>query len=58
MSELDITSLHTEIELMRTLSHPNIVDFHEVYESEGHFCLVQELMDGGDVSGGVFTDRL
>jgi calcium/calmodulin-dependent protein kinase I len=50
MSELDITSLHTEIELMRTLSHPNIVDFHEVYESEGHFCLVQELMDGGDVS--------
>lgn len=36
--------------MIRNLDHPNIVEFVEVYEDEGHFCLVQELMAGGDVS--------
>ena len=32
------------------LDHPNIVKLIDVFEDERHWCLVMELMQGGEVS--------
>lgn len=45
----DIKCLVREIELLRTLSHPGIVNLHEVYESSGHIYLVMEYLKGGNL---------
>jgi len=38
-----------EIELMKILDHPNIVQFYEVYEDKQRYFLVLELLEGGDL---------
>ena len=34
---------------MQQLNHPGIVHFVDVFESERHFCIVMELMRGGNL---------
>jgi serine/threonine protein kinase len=41
--------LYNEITIMRTLSHPNIVELLEVYENEKYLYLVLELLSGGEL---------
>jgi calcium/calmodulin-dependent protein kinase I len=31
------------------VDHPNVVKLIEVYEDERHYCLVMELMEGGEL---------
>ena len=31
------------------MNHPNIVQLYEFYEEPKHYCLVQELLTGGDL---------
>ena len=42
-----------EIEILKTLDHPNIIKFYEAYESKTNYFIVQEYLDGGDL-GKVF----
>jgi calcium/calmodulin-dependent protein kinase I len=49
MSEEDKISLETEIEILMQIDHPNIVRLLEVFDEEDHWCLVMELMEGGDL---------
>ena len=49
MSDSDKISLETEIEILKQIDHPNIVKLFEVYEEKEHWCLVMELMEGGDL---------
>ena len=49
MTDEDKASLQTEIEILKSLDHPNIVNLIDVFEDERHWCLVMELMQGGEL---------
>ena len=49
MSEEDKANIQTEIEILTSMDHPNIVRLVEVFEDERHWCLVMELMKGGEL---------
>ena len=49
MSEEDKAGMETEIEILKSLDHPNIVKLVDVFEDERHWCLVMELMQGGEL---------
>ena len=49
MSDEDKLAMLTEIEILKQLDHPNIVKLIEVFEDERHWCLVMELMKGGEL---------
>lgn len=42
-------SLRQEVEVMKTLDHPNLVKIHESFEEDNKLHLVLELGDGGSV---------
>jgi len=50
MKEEDVAAMQNEIEIMKKVDHPNIVKMTSVYEDKSHYCLVMELMQGGEVS--------
>ena len=41
--------LKRELEILKTLDHPNIVKFHETYQDENYFHLVMEYLSGGEL---------
>ncbi|CAD8051474.1 unnamed protein product [Paramecium sonneborni] len=43
------TSLHKEIEIMKRLKHPNIVQLYDVYSTQNNTYLVQEYCNGPDL---------
>jgi len=49
MSEKDKLNIQSEIEILKQLDHPNIVKLVDVFEDEKHWCLVMELMEGGEL---------
>ena len=49
MAQEDIESLKNEIEIMKTVDHPNIVRLVDFFEDEAHYCLIMELMEGGEL---------
>ena len=49
MSEEDLAALHTEIEILKSVDHPNIVKLVDIFEDERHVCLVMELLLGGEL---------
>ena len=50
MSPQDIEAMQNEISILREVDHPNIVKLIDLYEDKTHYCLVMELMKGGEVS--------
>lgn len=50
MTPVDVDATGKEIEIMKQVDHPNIVRMVKHYEDKGHYCLVMELMQGGEVS--------
>ena len=49
MSEEETQQLIREIEILKQIDHPNVVKLIDVFENESHFCLVMDLMEGGDM---------
>ena len=49
MTEEDIVGMQNEIRILSTIDHPNIVKLIDTYEDKGHYCLVMELMHGGEL---------
>lgn len=49
MTEEDLIAMHTEIEILKQVDHPNIVRLIDIFEDERHWCLVMELMQGGEL---------
>ena len=41
--------MQTEIEILKQVDHPNVVHLIDVFEDERHWCLVMELMEGGEL---------
>ena len=57
MSEEDVAAMQNEIEIMRQVNHPNIVSMSAVYEDKAHYCLVMELMRGGELFDHIITKQ-
>ncbi|KAI4722030.1 kinase-like protein [Aureobasidium sp. EXF-10727] len=59
-----IHRLEVEYEILKDLSHPNIIDMRKVFIATHHIYIIQELMAGGDLfsyifyKGGVLGDTL
>ena len=47
--EIDIERIIREIEILRTISHPNISQMYETYSTVHNFYLMMEYVDGGDL---------
>jgi serine/threonine protein kinase len=50
MTSKECEEIKDEIEILRDLDHPNIVKMIDNYEEIGHYCIVMEKMNGGEVS--------
>jgi len=57
MSEEDVAAMQNEIEIMRQVNHPNIVNMTAVYEDKSYYCLVMELMQGGELFDHIITKQ-
>ena len=49
MNDDDKAALLTEISILKHVDHPNIVKLIDVFEDDRHWCLVMELMSGGEL---------
>jgi serine/threonine protein kinase len=50
MDEAQIAELKAEIETLKRLDHPNIINLMEVFEAEDNICIIMEHCSGGDLS--------
>merc|ERR1711916_4161 len=55
LSEEDISSIDKEIDVLRTLKHPNIIELHEVFKGESEYYIVTELVQGGELFDRIVT---
>lgn len=42
-------NLTNEINIMKSLDHPNVIKLYEVYEDINYLYLVMELLEGGEL---------
>ena len=49
MNETDLNALRQEIEILKTVDHPNIVKLVDIFEDDRHVCLVMERLLGGEL---------
>ena len=49
MSEEDVVAMQNEIEVLKQIDHPNIVRMLNAYEDKNHYCIIMELMQGGEL---------
>ena len=39
----------SELEVLRLSTHPNIMEVYELLEDEGHYYIVSEILEGGEL---------
>lgn len=49
MNEEDIAGMQNEISILTQIDHPNVVKLVDTYEDKSHYCLIMELMQGGEL---------
>jgi calcium-dependent protein kinase len=49
LDEKERIRIHTEIEMLRYLDHPNIIRSYEFYESSTYYFIVTEYIEGGEL---------
>eukprot|EP01103_Thecamoeba_quadrilineata_P019685 TRINITY_DN8085_c0_g1_i1.p1 TRINITY_DN8085_c0_g1~~TRINITY_DN8085_c0_g1_i1.p1 ORF type:complete len:445 (-),score=78.86 TRINITY_DN8085_c0_g1_i1:98-1432(-) len=49
MNKNDVKLVQNEIRIMKSLNHPNIVKFKEVFETKHSTCIILELASGGEL---------
>ena len=62
LKEDEILSLKEEVQVLRTVDHPNIIKLYDFFEEPKWFYMVTELMEGGElfdriVIKTVYTER-
>jgi len=45
----DLVILESEVNIMRQVSHPNIIKMYDIFDSRSKMCLVLDLMEGGEL---------
>ncbi|CAF2129277.1 unnamed protein product [Rotaria magnacalcarata] len=54
--EQDRIEALNEIEIMKALQHPRLLQLYDAFETKGTFCLVMELISGGELFERVIDD--
>ena len=49
MSQEDLAHIMDEVDLLRKVDHPNIVEYFETYDDKHYLYLVMELCTGGEL---------
>lgn len=49
LEENELASLQSEVEILSSIDHPNIVKLYEVFEDDNDFFMILELMMGGEL---------
>lgn len=49
LHQKEIRRFLREIEILKTLDHPNVIRFYEAYESPSSYFIIQEFCGGGDL---------
>lgn len=49
LEKADVEALQTEVAILETVRHPNIVAMRQVFDSSSVFYMVMELMVGGEL---------
>ena len=49
LKEDEILSLKEEVQVLRTVDHPNIIKLYDFFEEPNMFYMVTELMEGGEL---------
>ena len=49
--------IRSELSLLSSLRHPNIIEFIELFETRAHIFLIMELAEGGDLQSQVFKTK-
>lgn len=49
MTPKELKEARTEVQVLSSLNHPNIVGYKESFIHSGHLCVVMEYADGGDL---------
>ena len=49
MSLKDLSHVMDEVDLLKKVDHPNIVEYHETYDDKHYLYLVMELCTGGEL---------
>lgn len=49
MSEQMLIRLRREIQVLRSMDHPNIIGLHEIFEEGSFLYMVMELASGGEL---------
>uniref|UniRef100_A0A7S3NIS0 phosphorylase kinase n=1 Tax=Aureoumbra lagunensis TaxID=44058 RepID=A0A7S3NIS0_9STRA len=49
LKQEDIDSLYEEVQVLRSITHPNIIELYDFYEEKKMFYMVIELMEGGEL---------
>ncbi|XP_060561461.1 myosin light chain kinase family member 4-like [Ruditapes philippinarum] len=52
----DRFDVQNEIEMMKNLQHPRLLQLYDVFTKRNHFCLVLELISGGELFERVIND--
>jgi len=47
--EKELKLMVREIEIMKSIKHPNCIEFYDTYETRSHFYIVMELVTGGQL---------
>jgi len=47
--KIDVKRLHTEVSILSTVKHPNIISLKETFDTETELYLVMELVTGGEL---------
>lgn len=55
LAENDLLTLKLEVEILNTLSHPNIIKCYEVYDEPEFYYIVTELVTGGELFDRILT---
>ncbi|CAF1030059.1 unnamed protein product [Adineta steineri] len=62
--EQDRIEAYNEIEIMKALQHPRLLQLYDAFETKGDICLIMELISGGELfervidDGFILTERL
>ncbi|CAF1677806.1 unnamed protein product, partial [Adineta ricciae] len=54
--EQDRIEALNEIDIMKSLQHPRLLQLYDAFETKGNFCLIMELINGGELFERVIDD--
>ncbi|XP_075235091.1 uncharacterized protein LOC142332527 [Lycorma delicatula] len=52
----DRRNVEREVEIMRTLQHPRLIQLYDAFETNNVMCVIQELIEGGELFERVIDD--